>query len=132
MALNDIMEWYTDAGLNEKINDSLSEILSKHGDSRSIRKIGISKERIAACLPELRKAIAFYREYPDLYIDFCMSCLPEEKQKSFSLYTYQRIFLRQAMRNASYQSWKPTLTCRWMHVPTLPKQRRKRRWSPMM
>ena len=99
MALNDIMEWYTDAGLNEKINDSLSEILSKHGDSRSIRKIGISKERITACLPELRKAIAFYREYPDLYIDFCMSCLPEEKQKSFSLYTYQRIFLRQAMRN---------------------------------
>ena len=100
MALNDIIERYNDTILNEKINDSLSEILSKHGDSHSIKKIGISKERIAACLPELRKAIAFYREYPDLYIDFCVNCLPEDKrEKSFKLYTYQRIFLRQAMRN---------------------------------
>jgi hypothetical protein len=60
-------------------------------------KIGISIERIRECLPELRKAIAFYREYPDLYIDFCNSCAGEGK-KVLKLYTYQRIFLRQAMR----------------------------------
>lgn len=61
------------------------------------QKIGISTERIKSCLPELRKAIAFYREYPDLYIDFCNSCAADQK-KVLHLYTYQRIFLRRAMR----------------------------------
>ena len=65
--------------------------------NKSYQKIGISDERVRACLPELRKAIAFYRQYPDLYIDFCNSCAPK-KQKVLKLYTYQRIFLRQAMR----------------------------------
>ncbi len=65
--------------------------------NKSVQKIGISEERVRACLPELRKAIAFYRQYPDLYIDFCNSCA-SEKQKVLKLYTYQRIFLRQAMR----------------------------------
>ena len=65
--------------------------------TKSNQKIGISEERVKACLPELRKAIAFYRQYPDLYIDFCNSCAGE-KQKVLHLYTYQRIFLRQAMR----------------------------------
>ncbi len=61
-------------------------------------KIGISEERIKACLPELRKAIAFYRQYPDLYIDFCNSCASSKDKKVLKLYVYQRIFLRQAMR----------------------------------
>ena len=65
--------------------------------NKTNQKIGISEERVRACLPELRKAIAFYRQYPDLYIDFCNSCA-SEKQKVLKLYTYQRIFLRQAMR----------------------------------
>ena len=77
---------------------ALANILSISVD-KSNQKIGISKERIKACLPELREAIAFYREYPDLYIDFCNSCAPEDKQKeTLKLYTYQRLFLRRAMR----------------------------------
>ena len=68
--------------------------------NKSYQKIGISEERVIACLPELRKAIAFYRMYPDLYIDFCVSCVPDEKKRKECLHllTYQRIFLRQAMR----------------------------------
>lgn len=77
---------------------ALADILAL-SEQQGNKKIGISIERIKACLPELRKAIAFYREYPDLYIDFCVSCLSEEKQKeALHLMTYQRIFLRQAMR----------------------------------
>ena len=67
--------------------------------NKTNQKIGISEERIKACLPELRKAIAFYRVYPDLYIDFCNSCAEKEKEKTLHLYTYQRVFLRQAMRH---------------------------------
>ena len=67
--------------------------------NKSNQKIGISEERIKACLPELRKAIAFYRAYPDLYIDFCVSCASSNEKKVLRLYTYQRVFLRQAMRH---------------------------------
>ena len=34
------------------------------------KKIGISEERIEAVMPEIRKYIAFWREYPDLFVDF--------------------------------------------------------------
>ena len=75
---------------------ALAELLELSVNKEN-QKIGISEERVKACLPELRKAIAFYRQYPDLYIDFCNSCAGP-KQKVLKLYTYQRIFLRQAMR----------------------------------
>ena len=65
--------------------------------NKANQKIGVSEERLRACLPELRKAISFYREYPDMYIDFCVEC-SGGKGKVLHLYTYQRVFLRQAMR----------------------------------
>ena len=77
-------------GLNELLT------LSTH---KGQKKIGISEERIQACLPELRKSIAFYREYPDLYIDFCNSCSENKDKKVLNLLTYQRVFLRQTMRH---------------------------------
>ena len=76
---------------------ALADILALSAN-KSNQKIGISEERIKACLPELRKAIAFYRQYPDLYIDFCNSCASSKDKKVLHLMTYQRIFLRQAMR----------------------------------
>jgi hypothetical protein len=41
-------------------------------DSSSIatRKVGISKERLEAVKPIMRQYIAFWREYPDLFVDF--------------------------------------------------------------
>ena len=78
---------------------ALADILALSNNKQN-QKIGISEERVKACLPELRKAIAFYRQYPDLYIDFCVSCVPDESRQKECLHllTYQRIFLRQAMR----------------------------------
>ena len=61
--------------------------------SRNIVKQGISEERLRAAMPELRRAIAFYRKYPDLFIDRIKGpdCV-------FKFYTYQRVFLRIVMR----------------------------------
>lgn len=66
--------------------------------NKTNQKIGISEERLHGCLDELRKAIAFYREYPDIYIDTCVECAQGNEKKVLKLYTYQRVFLRQAMR----------------------------------
>ena len=76
---------------------TLDELLQSN--SRFEQKIGISEERIMSCVEELRKAISFYRYYPDLYIDFCVDCAPEKDRKNYlHLFLYQRVFLREAMR----------------------------------
>lgn len=62
--------------------------------SQSRRKVGLSPERIEAIIPELTKAFSFYREYPDLFVDFLAG--PDSK---FHLFFYQRVFLRAVMRN---------------------------------
>ena len=38
--------------------------------SKERKKVGISEERIQAIVPEMRQYVAFWREYPDLFIDF--------------------------------------------------------------
>ena len=58
------------------------------------RKIGISEERVRAIMPEVRNTIAFYREYPDLFIDFVKG-----PDSNFKFYFYQRVFLRVVMRH---------------------------------
>ena len=64
------------------------------------KKIGISPERIEQIKPQLREYIAFWREYPDLFIDFMQTGGDSEKEKdlTFRLFFYQRVFLRAAMR----------------------------------
>lgn len=64
------------------------------------KKIGISPERIDAIKPQLREYISFWREYPDLFIDFMQTGGDPEKEKdlTFRLFFYQRVFLRAAMR----------------------------------
>ena len=70
---------------------SLQNLLDLNA-SHSIKQ-GISEERLRAAMPELRKMIAFYRKYPDLFIDRIKGpdCV-------FKFYTYQRVFLRIVMR----------------------------------
>lgn len=75
------------------LNDLLQLSINKTN-----QKIGISEDRLRGCITELRKAISFYREYPDLYIDFCVDCAKGNEKQVLRLYTYQRVFLRQAMR----------------------------------
>jgi len=67
--------------------------------SQDHKKIGLSEERIEAIKPHLRQYIAFWREYPDMFVDFLQTgrdgTIPENGLKFFF---YQRVFLRAAMR----------------------------------
>ena len=65
--------------------------------SQKRKKIGISENRLRAIIPEARQYIAFWREYPDMFIDFMAG--PDGGPQHFKLYFYQRIFLRAAMRH---------------------------------
>ena len=62
------------------------------------KKIGISEERINAIKPVLRDYISFWREYPDLFVDFMQTGGDSSKELTFKLFFYQRVFLRIAMR----------------------------------
>ena len=66
--------------------------------NNSNKKIGLSEERVSAIVPELRQYIAFWREYPDLFIDFLQTGGDPTKPKTLNFYFYQRVFLRAAMR----------------------------------
>ena len=57
-------------------------------------KQGLSEERLAAQMGPIRKLIAFWREYPDLFIDFIKG-----NNSTFNFYFYQRIFIRVVMRH---------------------------------
>ena len=52
------------------------------------RKIGISEERVRAILPALREYVAFWREYPDLFVDFMSTGGDPSKKKSLNFYFY--------------------------------------------
>ena len=64
----------------------------------SKRKIGVSEERINAIKPTLRQYIAFWREYPDLFVDFMQTGGNPDKKITSHLFFYQRVFLRIGMR----------------------------------
>lgn len=60
-------------------------------------KIGLSEERVRAIIPVARQYIAWWREYPDLFVDF-MAGGDNRPKDSLNLFFYQRVFLRAAMR----------------------------------
>ena len=62
--------------------------------SQGQKKIGLSEERVRQIIPAARQYIAFWREYPDLFVDFMKG--PES---TFHLFFYQRVFMRAAMRH---------------------------------
>lgn len=75
---------------------ALSDLLEL---STQRKKIGLSEERVEAVLPVIRKYAAFWREYPDLFVDFMVrGARQEESEKEFRFYFYQRVFLRSVMR----------------------------------
>ena len=74
---------------------ALSDIL-QHVENQEAKKVGISEDRIKQQMPNLRQQIAFWREYPDIFVEFL--CGPDNKE-NFSLFFYQRLFLRAAMRH---------------------------------
>ena len=59
------------------------------------KKQGLSEERIRAQLPIIRQYVAFWREYPDMFVEFLCGSNPE----NFNLFFYQRLFLRAVIRH---------------------------------
>ena len=72
---------------------ALQDLLELSSQKES-KKQGMSEERILAQIDHLRELISFYREYPDLFVDFIKG--PES---TFNFYFYQRIFIRVVMRH---------------------------------
>lgn len=66
--------------------------------SNKSKKIGLSEERVRAIIPTARQYIAFWREYPDLFVDFLQTGGDPDRKKELNFFFYQRVFLRAAMR----------------------------------
>ena len=73
---------------------SLQTILDLSSEKNYSNKIGLSEERLKAQLPRLRYQISFYREYPDLLVDYMKG-----PDSTFHFYFYQRVFIRIVMRH---------------------------------
>ena len=73
---------------------ALKDLMSivSNGDNK---KVGLSEERINAIIPIAREYISFWREYPDIFVEF----LCGDNPNNFKLYFYQRVFLRAVMRH---------------------------------
>lgn len=75
--------------------------------NEEISKEDVTPDRLLACIDELREKIAFYRAYPDIFIDdisgytaWTLDTNPnKEDWKGFKFYYYQRIMLRACMRH---------------------------------
>lgn len=63
--------------------------------TKGTKKTGLSEERIRAQIPVIRDYVAYWREYPDKFVDFLCGSNPE----NFHLFFYQRVFLRAVMRH---------------------------------
>jgi len=72
----------------------LAELMAVSLD-KNRKKVGLSEERIRAQLPHIRNYVAFWREYPDIFVEFLCGSNPE----NFHLFFYQRVFLRAVMRH---------------------------------
>ena len=73
------------------LQDLMELSLSKGG-----KKTGLSEERIRESLPIIKQYIAYWREYPDMFVEFL--CGPTNPE-NFHLFFYQRLFLRAVMRH---------------------------------
>ena len=55
-------------------------------------KIGISQERLRPVIGALRSYVSFWREYPDLFVDFMVKGTRQDfHDNEFQLFYYQRI-----------------------------------------
>ena len=69
---------------------SLESLLTKEGEleRRSVVHEEITPELISENLPQFRKLIAFWRVYPDMFIDYLCSLNPNN---TFRFFYYQRV-----------------------------------------
>ena len=74
---------------------ALADLKEIYKDKSLSKKVGLSEERIREQLPLIKQYVAYWREYPDMFVEFLCGNNPE----NFSLYFYQRVFLRAVMRH---------------------------------
>ena len=72
---------------------TLKELLQL-SSNRQYKKQGLSEQRLMKDIDELRNIIAYFRQYPDIFVDFIKG-----KDSTFNFLFYQRIFLRIVMRH---------------------------------
>lgn len=72
---------------------TLEELLNLSVEHQGLKQ-GLSPQRLDAQLENLRHLISFYRQYPDLLVDYMKG-----PDSTFNFYFYQRIFLRVVMRH---------------------------------
>jgi len=75
---------------------ALVDLVESIKSKSTIKKVGISEERIRQNLPIIRQYISFWREYPDMFVEFLCG---ENNPENFHLFFYQRVFLRAVMRH---------------------------------
>lgn len=72
--------------------------LMKLASGGNTKKKGLSEERLNAQISIIRQYIAYWREYPDMFVEFL--CGGEgASAETLHLYFYQRVFLRAVMRH---------------------------------
>ena len=85
MSLKEILETSRkkeQTGLSPRLRDMLNITAASS-------KIGLSEERVRAILPAARDYIAFWREYPDLFVDFMVrGNRTEPREGEFKFYFY--------------------------------------------
>ena len=88
MSLQDILEQQKQEELNG-VSQTIWDLL----DIKKSRKVGISHDRIESIVPVMRDYIAYWREYPDMFVDFLQKGengeIPETGLKFFF---YQRVW----------------------------------------
>ena len=94
MALADILAEF-DREEIEGVSQNIWDLLN----IPEARKVGVSHERIDNIIPTMRDYIAYWREYPDMFIDFLQTGVNGKiPETGLRFYFYQRVFLRVAMR----------------------------------
>ena len=74
---------------------SLNELLGKTSSNKH-EQIEVNEETIAKHAGKLRELIAYWRVYPDKFVDYLCSL---NSKNTFHFFFYQRLFLRIAMRH---------------------------------
>lgn len=74
---------------------SLKDLINTSAEKKESKKIDIDKDTITANLEQYQDIIAYWRMYPDKFIDYLCSLNPDN---TFQLYGIQRIYLRISMR----------------------------------
>ena len=69
--------------------------LMELSQNKGQKKVGLSEERVRAQIPIIRQYVAYWREYPDMFVEF----LCGDNKENFQLFFYQRLFLRAVMRH---------------------------------